>query len=366
MKVPFSTQEMPSLQVPLEQNVPQSRERSRERTEQGKSLKKWLLFSLRLGFSVLLLVILMRSVSWSALLKKIHDFDDGEVLITLFIGMSGVVISAYQWQVLLDAERIRIDLRRLVNLYLVGIAFNHFLPTGMGGDVVKAYYSGKEHGNIAGAASAAVMARVTGFLGMVLLSFPAMVIWHSIFPRTVVTTYLLGCGALCAALVVAYVLVTFLSRLVPVSWNRWRILASVFKMGRALQLSLKRPRSVLVAVLFGVLFHLSACLNYYSFGLMLHLSVPFVFYLVAVPFVALVAFLPLSINGFGLREGAFVFILSTIHVPVTTALLLALLVDVQMLLFGGLGGIMYLLMGKVPSMERSQVPVIVPSEEVPA
>jgi hypothetical protein len=70
------------------------------------------------------------------------------------------------------------------------------------------------------------------------------------------------------------------------------------------------------------------------------------FYFVAIPFVSLVTFLPISINGFGVREGAFVFIFSVAHVATATSLLLALFMDAQVLLFGVIGGIIYLTMEK--------------------
>jgi hypothetical protein len=74
--------------------------------------------------------------------------------------------------------------------------------------------------------------------------------------------------------------------------------------------------------------------------------VPVTFFLVAIPFVSLVAFLPLSINGFGLRESALIYIFSTLHVPATTSLLLVLLVDAQSLLFAAIGGSLYFAMGR--------------------
>ena len=76
------------------------------------------------------------------------------------------------------------------------------------------------------------------------------------------------------------------------------------------------------------------------------MHVPFYFYCIAIPFVSLVTFLPISINGFGVRESTFVFIFSTMHVSSTSALLLALLMDAQVLFFGIVGGCLYLKMGK--------------------
>ncbi len=106
-------------------------------------------------------------------------------------------------------------------------------------------------------------------------------------------------------------------------------------------MTFRRPRFLGVAILFGILFHLVACLNYYTYATALGMNVPLYFYFVAIPLISLVAFLPISINGFGVRESAFVLVFSTIHVPSATSLLLVLLMDVQVLFFGVVGGCMY-------------------------
>lgn len=149
--------------VPYEQDKIHRPSRPRRSHLQVLLGNKQLKFGLRLTCTVVLLAILLRSVSWPLLLVKLHQADTGLLLVGVIVGLFGVIVSAYQWQSLLNAENIHIDLRRLVNLYLVGIAFNHFLPTGMGGDVVKAYYVGKEGDNHSGSASAVIMSRVTGF-----------------------------------------------------------------------------------------------------------------------------------------------------------------------------------------------------------
>ncbi|GAC1357388.1 MAG: hypothetical protein NVS2B12_01720 [Ktedonobacteraceae bacterium] len=261
------------------------------------------------------------------------------------IGMLGVIISAYQWQSLLIGEQIHIDLKRIVNFYLVGIAFNHFLPTGMGGDVVKAYYVGREGKNAVGATSAVVMSRITGFIGMLLVSLPVLVIAHTLFPRDITLSFLIACFTLCAALIGAFCCVTLLPRFLLGRWATNRLFSLLIKLGQAVRTSVKQPRTMGIAVLFGVLFHASAALNYYAYAMVLHIHVPFAFYLVAIPFVSIITFLPLSINGFGLRETAFLYIFTTIHILPATSFLLAILMDVQTLLFGALGGCIYLCIG---------------------
>jgi glycosyltransferase 2 family protein len=302
-------------------------------------------FFLRLGCTLLLLIFLLQSVSWPALIEQVIHLDPGTLLICVALGFYGVIISSYQWQCLLDGEHIHVDLRRLINLYQVGISFNHFLPTGMGGDLVKAYYVGKEGNNQAGSASAVVMSRVTGFFGMMLISLPALLFWDTQLAHQIKVGYVLSCLAMISVFGVAFACVTLLPRFLHFQWIPKRILPSFLKLGTALRESIRRPRTLWVATIFGMLYHTGYILNYYVYGLLLHINVPLSFYLVAIPFISLIAFLPFSINGYGLREGAFVLIFSTVHVPIPSAMLLVLLMDVQVLLFGLLGGCIYLLPG---------------------
>lgn len=305
---------------------------------------KWLKFGLRLGCTLILLAFLFKSFSWTSVLQKLAHLDDGEILIGVVIGLVGVILSSYQWHSLLEGEGIHIDLRRLINLYFVGIAFNHFLPTGMGGDVVKAYYVGKEAQNPHGSVSAVVMSRVTGFLGMLMVSLPALLIWHNLFASWIIITFTLACLAMCTALACVYFAVTLLPRLLKGKWIKYRAISTALDVGITMRESLKHPRALLGSLTFGICFHITATLNYYAVAYMLHLHIPLPFFFVAIPLVSLIAFLPTTINGYGLRENAFIGIFSTLHVDAATATALVLLMDAQGILFGLIGGIIYLFM----------------------
>ena len=256
-----------------------------------------------------------------------------------------MIVSAYQWRSLLHAENIKFDLADLVDLYFVGIAFSHFLPTGMGGDAIKAMRVGDASGNKAGSASAVVMSRLTGFFGMLFIGIPVLVIWHMYFNQTIVLWFFVLSVLVASMIGGAVFFAVMLPRLVKGKWIHHKAFQSGIKIGKALSTAMKRPRSLSIAILWGIIFWLCSCVNHFAYGIALGVHVPFFFYCVAVPFISLVTFLPISINGFGLREGAFVYIFSTMHISPATALLLALLMDAQALTFGSLGGCLYLLTG---------------------
>jgi len=310
-------------------------------------LRKGLLFIVRAVITVLLFAGLLRSLSWPMLMTALSHVQLEGALVALVVGAAGVIVSSYQWYGLLRTESIRYDLAELVKLYLVGISFSHFLPTGMGGDALKALHVGRQSGNQTGSASAVIMCRFTGFLGMLLLMFPALVIWHAILaPALVLSAVLLSLlvGLLaCVVLLLVASLPTIVRGQHGGRWASYRFLAPIIELGDALRVSISRPPALAGAVLCGSLFWGLAILNCYSYAHVLGIAVPLYFYCVAVPLVALVSFLPISINGFGLRESAFVYIFSTIHIAPATSLLLAFLLDAQALCFAFIGGCLYLL-----------------------
>ena len=346
----------PATALPTQHNDPDTLILQQPAVATKKSArKKQLSFAIRLVLTLLLFFILFKSMSWSALLGAFTRMSWGLVFVALVVGAAGVVVSAYQWRSLLLGENIYVDLAGLVNLYMVGIGFSHFLPTGMGGDAVKALFVGRESSNSAGSISAVVLCRVTGFIGMLLIAFVALILWRGYFASTIITSFLLLSLLVGSMLGGAVISVGLLPRLLKGKWKNARIFSSVLQVGGALYAAAKRPRSLLVAILYGIGFQAVAILNCYAYANALGIQASLRFFCVAVPLIALVAFLPISINGYGLRESTYVYIFSTLHIHAAAALLLALMQDAQTLVFGIIGGCIYLkLSGQTKAKEVKQ------------
>jgi uncharacterized membrane protein YbhN (UPF0104 family) len=107
------------------------------------------------------------------------------------------------------------------------------------------------------------------------------------------------------------------------------------------------------SVAFGFLFWITNCLNYYEYAMALGVHTPFRFYLLAVPFIGIVGALPISISGYGVREGLVEYLYSTIHVPSSIALSVVLLMDMQRIFFSLVGGLLFLLMQNSGKSARS-------------
>ncbi|HIP88086.1 MAG TPA: flippase-like domain-containing protein, partial [Anaerolineales bacterium] len=84
-----------------------------------------------------------------------------------------LVIRAARWAVLLRALGLQVPLGRLVHLYFVGAFFNSFLPSGFGGDVVRALELTQDAPTTA-AVGTVLVDRMTGLLVLLALGLIAL------------------------------------------------------------------------------------------------------------------------------------------------------------------------------------------------
>ncbi|HEY4383957.1 MAG TPA: lysylphosphatidylglycerol synthase transmembrane domain-containing protein [Ktedonobacteraceae bacterium] len=302
--------------------------------------------SLQISITFGLLLTLCLSISWTTLFLALSHIHKSMLLVAVVVGAGGVVLSAYQWRGSLRAVRLYIDLTDLIKLYLVGIAFSHVLPTSLGGDAVKVLYVGYGDEERACSAGALLLCRISGFLAMLLIAVPALFIWRAQLNSMLCFWLCLLIGLIGGAISCAFLLFSLLHRFIGNYMQRSVWLKWLNPMRNSLCKPLWSPPALLHATASGWIFWWVAILNCYCYASSLGLVVPFYFFLIAVPFVALVSFVPVSLNGFGLREGAFVFAFTTIHISSTHALLLALLLDFQALCFAALGVSLYVTIGK--------------------
>lgn len=325
-----------------------------------KGLSKQLMLIARVVITLILIALILKGVSWSEVASTYAHVHFTDLLIGLSLGMLGVIFSSYLWHRLVQAENIQADMSHLTRLYLIGVAFSNFLPTSMGGDALKAYYVGRDSGNMPGSASAVVMARITGFFGMMLMATPVLIILHASFNGLLVQRFvllsLLYLASFGGALIVAAFLPRIQQKYVKGPWATNKFVLKAFETGNTLLLSFKRPRTLAESIAFGFLFWITNCLNYYEYAVALGVQTPFRFYLIAVPFLGVMGALPISISGYGVREGLVEYLYSTIHVPTSTALSVVLLMDMQRILFSLLGGVLFLTMENRARTPEAVVP----------
>lgn len=323
-----------------------------------KTSRRRAIFLAKLGLGLGLLAwLLLWNDNWRHVLRLFAD--PHPVYLLPFIGLAFVLIgvSCLKWRLFLRERGLKIGLGRLFGLYLIGIFFNNFLPSNFGGDVVRAYYLGRQIASQAQSLASVFLERLTGLVALVTLAFIACVFTPGLREGPVVMGSILALAGGCAALVVALWHPSLVDRLLgPLGRIRAleRLVAKLHAFHDQASYFRTRPALVARAMAYSFLFHTCTVLNVYVATLVLGLELSLVRLFVVTPIILVIASLPLTPNSLGVWEWAFSVYLIPAGAALEQGLAVALLLRVQTLLASLAGGALFLAEGRAaPAPERA-------------
>jgi hypothetical protein len=296
----------------------------------------------RLAGSLVALALFVHSVDLGQALRLYGQLVPGWTVLALGLAALSVVASIAEWGVLLRGSGHHLDWSFLGSWYLKGLFVNQVTPAGVGSDAVRALQVGKMTGHGPMVASL-VASRMAGTLAMSWWALAAAVIARDRLKIPGVTAFVLFAAAMMGAWALALV-AELVRRRIPehhtISHAIGRFVrpfSSAFEgyRGRSLR-TVGRSIAAGIAAWGFNLFSMD------SFSLALHNHVSWSVFALILPVALLATFIPISANGIGVREGLIVLLLVQAHVALGTATALSLFVDLQLLPFAVLGGMVYL------------------------
>ena len=293
-------------------------------------MKKTALLALKLAVTAGLLAYLFSRIELGSVVQLVAGASWGWVAagFVLYLALQG--LCAWRWLLLARVLNLDGSWSTFVRYYYVGMFFNLFLPTGVGGDVYRCYYIARSSSDWTRAIVSVLADRGVGFGTMCVIAAVATLTFGAVhLPWWMY--WALGAGV-AAGLVV--LLVAGLAARGPLSRLR-STMPLVFEF-------FKRPGVlVFVAALSFLLQSLAIVVNIFN-AWALHLDVPVVFFFILIPLIAIATMIPVSLNGLGIREGAFVFFLAQVGVPEAQALALALVWLAVLIASSLIGGLVWL------------------------
>ena len=97
----------------------------------------YLFLVLKIAVSIILLVVLFRQIDVSRLWETVRQASVTWLLVALGIYAVNLLVSTWRWHLLLHAQQVVIRRRSLLGSFLVATFFNNFLPSNIGGDVIR-------------------------------------------------------------------------------------------------------------------------------------------------------------------------------------------------------------------------------------
>ena len=273
-------------------------------------MKTRVLAVLRPVVSLALLGLLFWKLGAGALWSVLREADPLWLVAGAALVVVALLVSAWKWQLLLAAQGIAVPITALFSSYLIGLFFNNFLPSNIGGDVLRVHDVARRTGHRAAVAASVIAERLLAGLALALTAVVALLfsaeytaqVGPSVGLALLVFAVLLG---LAAAPGVRH----WLERVLPA--GRAQALTRVAEqMGAALR-NWNAVLSVLVlSFVFQATVVLVAWTGFAAIGEPVSLGACFVF----IPIISAVQLVPVSLNGLGVREGAYVLFFGSIGV----------------------------------------------------
>lgn len=268
-------------------------------------------------------------------------------LLALFFNIISLVVVSQRLRIILSIQGLRLTLGESVYLNFIGVFFNNFLPTSIGGDIVKAYYAAKKSSRKLESFSAVFFDRFFGFLSIGLLAF-----FGIIFMNGRIKDPKLFWGCLIFSVVVLTAFILFFNKGVTKTIFSKILEFPIFQKGsksrklyNALNAYKNHKLVVVKVVAISLLAQVTAVISLYYIVRSISQEISFFNLLLVTPLVSVASMMP-SINGLGVREGAFVVFLSE-FISKKGAAAVSILFLAMVLIMGFIGGVLYLFSGKL-------------------
>jgi glycosyltransferase 2 family protein len=257
----------------------------------------------------------------------------------------GLLCSAYRWQILARAQGDIIPLGFLMKSYLVGTFFSNFLPSSFGGDIVRIWDGSKYSRSLVKSSAIVVVERLTGVLVLFIFALLASLLRLDMANEIPVIKLSLIIGALGIG-AGALFLSPIADRLIRGIPGRG-ILRRLKEKGLLFRETILQYRHhkkpFLMASFWAFLLQANVVIYFIFIGKGFGLDIRILDYFIFVPIVLLVQIIPVTINGFGLREGSTVEIFKYYAIGPEIAIAFSLIDVGFRMIIGVVGGIVYVL-----------------------
>jgi uncharacterized protein (TIRG00374 family) len=319
-------------------------------------MKRAALQVLKIGVSLTLLAYLLRTTDLQAIEERVRTADLVDLLAAVLFYTANLALAAWRWRLLLGGVGYPAPMRQLTASYLIATFFNNFLPSNIGGDIVRVRDASRLTGSTTASLAVVGIDRILGFGALYLLAAVAFV------AAPPMVRELAGARAVLLLLAVVFSGLAYvffrpgtarwlmkLSRLDSLDFARERFLV----VQEAVHCYRKRMGLIWAAGLASVAIQVLVVLYFLAIARALQIPLDSGTAFLMVPLCTLVQTLPVSFNGWGVRESVFVLYFAQVGLSRPSALAFSLVGAALVVLLSLSGAVVWMARGDAAPPESA-------------
>jgi uncharacterized protein (TIRG00374 family) len=305
-------------------------------------MRRPLIILAKATISVLLLYLSLHSVDVGTLAARLGRLEPGWVVLALFLMTVQVVLLAVRWRNISAACSANLPFTLALQISFIATFFNQVLPSTVGGDSMRIWLFARKGAGWASATYSVLIDRIAGVFVLALIVSVCLPMTFALIhdPMARAVLMAIGVGVITGTLV--FVVIGQRFRQWFDRWTLTRHLAAASRITAALFGS-RRDAAIVFAC--SVAIHLITVAAAWCCAKAIASPVSFAQILFLMPPVLLIATLPVSIAGWGIRESSFMFAFAHAGLAQTDGLVISILFGAASFIIGMAGGIVWIAYG---------------------
>ena len=292
-----------------------------------------------------LLYFVLRSIDLTLLWDRVRGMHPGWLVLAIAAYASTQFVAVWRWGRLLDAQHIDVERKRLTESMWVSLFFNNFLPSNIGGDVVRIADTAAAAGSKTLATTVVLVDRGLGLVALVLVAaLGTLLAWLAGITVPGARWLWLAAAAGLAIAIPVIALPNFVGHLLaPLrALNRPWVTERAQKLEDAVFRFRAAPGALAGAFAGALVVQITIVAFYLLTAQGLSVPLPIFLGAVLIPVSLALQMAPVSINGFGVREAVFAFFFRRFGLPTEAAVALSLVSTGMVMGLSLVGGFLFL------------------------
>jgi len=267
---------------------------------------------------------------WGDFIEYFRRINIGVIALTLIIFTIGHMTISLRWWILLKTQSIFIGLWPAVKLYFLGWFYNNFMPSSVGGDLVRAWYVTRHTDKKFEAALSVFVDRAIGLLSTLVIA----IFFYSVFlrgqavPAQINTEkqnglfnfifehkFIFLLSAIAIAAIFCGLLINRRTRINLIhTWTKIRVFSinMMVKFKNAVAIYCKNPLAIIAVFFLTVLMQITVITGFWLLGRNMGITVSIKYYYVFFTLAWVVGTIPVSVGGVVVIEGFLVLLFTKI------------------------------------------------------
>lgn len=304
----------------------------------------------------ILVGIALRNVNMRELWQVITNANPVVWFCSFMMTIITLVFGTFRWRLFLGVFKQGISAWSLFILNIISVFYNTFVPGNFAGDIVKGVRVKSDTNTFSSAFASVFMDRLFGLLGLVLLAAISMVFSFGTLLQIHFAWY--GIAALCLFLSVFVIfskpVLSQFKLLEPLLGTYYKKINNFIM---AIQLYWGRKDVLFYGFSLTLAAHMAMILGVFLISRSLGGDVSFRYFMLFIPVIHLISYLPISVGGLGVREAGYVLLFSRVGLSDEQALSMSLLFFLNLVLLALLGGVVSLIPSRILQRHQSNVAV---------